>query len=73
VNDKMSCGLCRGLITIDRDTRVWRCQNCHAFCYVEPLLPHTDPTASVADLGMAVLAEALRRLAERRTRDVLAA
>ncbi len=69
----MSCGLCGDLIIIDVDTRVWRCLACHAFCYVEPLPPHGDPTASLADLGMAVLAEALRRFAEQRAVVVPAA
>ena len=69
----MCCGLCGTLISIDLDTRVWRCVSCHAFCYVEPLPPHTDGTASVADLGMAVLAEALRRFAEQRAVVVPAA
>ncbi len=62
----MSCGLCGVVITIDVDTWVWRCLGCHALCYVEPLPPHVDGSASVTHQAMAALAEALRRHAEQR-------
>jgi hypothetical protein len=69
----MSCGLCGDVITIDVDTRVWRCLSCHALCYVEPLPPHIDGSAAVADRALAAVAEALRRLAEQRARVVRSA